>query len=729
MESLETAIRSCWDYYAFEDALFLSEVYFYETQSDTALHLLATSYYRSGHVTSAYLLLKYRGTRTAETKYLFAKCCEDVDRYAEAEMAVEESSSSSGPESSTPFIRKLLGRIYSKTNRLVQSVDAHKQTLDTNPLLVSSLSALNTLGDSSVQIDELFNPASKFFKSLDHKRIITLNNAPVSSDNKFDGVRDENCSANAAFTPGTDLQATLPPRAPKKTTRRFNNDSSSQIVTRQRSTPIDQTGIATRRSNRLFQTSIKENEINMPAPPPIKTATRPRDNSNILLQSSRSRLRKLENEDLQRRGMHELNNHGSTTVATRRRAPLIEKLSKLDNLDENKLSSWKQHEPKHDQTKESQAETVDDKAQLPEADCTSFLAAFVELLKKYASIESALSRFDFPATLSLIDQLPLNHKTAPFCLMALGRTYFEMGDYSKAVKFFDDSHQKYDYYLKGVEYYSVALWHLQSILELSALAQELIERHPYAAETWCVAGNCFSMEKDQETAVKFFQRAIQLNAEFSYAYTLLGHEYVVMEEYEKAIQAFRSALKNQPRHYNAWYGLGLVYSKQEKHSLASHHFLRALSINPQNSVLLCSVAQQGEQCREKAMQYLDLALKSTPKNSLCRYFKAQMLFNAEKYDQALEEVQELKRLAPKESRVYFLAGKIYKKLGQSHLALMNFSWGTELDPRGEQHGDTITVGKSDRHLDNNIEAVTALAALESDDAIDLHAMESDDSTT
>lgn len=38
-------------------------------------------------------------------------------------------------------------------------------------------------------------------------------------------------------------------------------------------------------------------------------------------------------------------------------------------------------------------------------------------------------------------------------------------------------------------------------------------------------GNCYSLQKDHETALKNFQRAVQLNSKFTYAHTLCGHEY------------------------------------------------------------------------------------------------------------------------------------------------------------------------------------------------------------
>lgn len=40
-------------------------------------------------------------------------------------------------------------------------------------------------------------------------------------------------------------------------------------------------------------------------------------------------------------------------------------------------------------------------------------------------------------------------------------------------------------------------------------------------------GNCYSLQKDHETALKNFQRAVQLNPRFAYAHTLCGHEYAL----------------------------------------------------------------------------------------------------------------------------------------------------------------------------------------------------------
>ena len=58
--------------------------------------------------------------------------------------------------------------------------------------------------------------------------------------------------------------------------------------------------------------------------------------------------------------------------------------------------------------------------------------------------------------------------------------------------------------------------------------------------------------QEHENALKFFQRALQLDPTFTYAYTLAGHEYFANEDFEKGLQCYRQAMRLDPRHYNAW---------------------------------------------------------------------------------------------------------------------------------------------------------------------------------
>jgi len=88
------------------------------------------------------------------------------------------------------------------------------------------------------------------------------------------------------------------------------------------------------------------------------------------------------------------------------------------------------------------------------------------------------------------------------------------------------------YYLERMDIFSTVLYHIKEEMKLSYLAQELNAIDCLAPQAWCALGNCYSLQKDHETALKTFQRAIQLDSRLTYAHTLCSHKYVAMEEFE-----------------------------------------------------------------------------------------------------------------------------------------------------------------------------------------------------
>jgi anaphase-promoting complex subunit 3 len=189
------------------------------------------------------------------------------------------------------------------------------------------------------------------------------------------------------------------------------------------------------------------------------------------------------------------------------------------------------------------------------------------------------------------------------------------------------------YRVKGLETYSTLLWHLQKDATLSFLARDLIDYDRYCPQTWCAVGNCFSLQKDHESALRCFQRAIQLDPFFSYAYTLSGHEHVSNEDFEKAAICFRNSIRVDQRHYNAWYGLGMIYFRQEKYELAEFHFQKALEINANSSVLYCylgMVMHSTKRYQDSLSMYMK-ASQIDPYNPLVKFKKAKLLFHLEQY--------------------------------------------------------------------------------------------------
>eukprot|EP00249_Psilotum_nudum_P000982 c13222_g1_i1 orf=51-2417(+) len=279
-------------------------------------------------------------------------------------------------------------------------------------------------------------------------------------------------------------------------------------------------------------------------------------------------------------------------------------------------------------------------------------------------------------------KLPQHHYATGWVLCQVGRAYFEMVDYPEAEHSFSWAHHIAPCCVEGSDVYSTVLYHMKKEVELSYLAQETIAIDRLSPQAWCVMGNCFSFQKDHEAALKFFQRALQLDPHFTYAHTLCGHEFIAMEDFDEAIASYRNAIRIDPRHYNAWYGLGTIYFRQEKFEFAEYHFRRALLINNRSSVLQCylGMALHALKMNGEALKLLEQAIIADPKNPLPKYQKANVLMSEERYDDALAELMQLKDVAPRESSVFFLMGKICKRLNMPEQALHNFCVALDLKP-------------------------------------------------
>uniref|UniRef100_A0A7S0B8Q5 Cdc23 domain-containing protein n=1 Tax=Pyrodinium bahamense TaxID=73915 RepID=A0A7S0B8Q5_9DINO len=212
-------------------------------------------------------------------------------------------------------------------------------------------------------------------------------------------------------------------------------------------------------------------------------------------------------------------------------------------------------------------------------------ATFASLLCKLGTAVHTMHRFESSQAIRLLQELPRRHYRTGYVLGLVALCHFEAAEYEKAEQLFKEVRRIEPRRVEGLEYYSSALWHLNRQLELGHLARQCLQWDRSRPQVWCVVGNCFSLQHEHETAVRFLKRAMQVDESFTYAYTLCGHEFAADDKFDKAMQMYEHALSIDPRHYNAWWGLGNIYNRQEAHENARYHFLKALDINKSNAVL------------------------------------------------------------------------------------------------------------------------------------------------
>ncbi|CAL7943700.1 unnamed protein product [Xylocopa violacea] len=736
-EPVQAAIWHCLNHYAYPDAIFLAERLCAEVDTEETLFLLATCYYRSGRVRQAYSLLSKKAPNSAQCRFLLAKCCYDLEKYAEAEAAIiggyykqlknlEEIATQFGEHAC--FSLQIIAKIYYKMMRTAKGNDAHKLALKLNPFLWHSFEELCNVGEvvdptKIFQLDKLDNfamchgstPTPTYATESD--LIVPANNSNGTPTTNGTTVTPAQMTTTSTIInglgPGIRLYSSLDespqslpthysncssisPRAKLPRYRKANDQKSlakrvsslraqvGQFMSR-KETPLQQgKPVFSQSGNTSNSANIVTVTPTTPTPaPPTLQGTNVRRSSRLF---SHSYSVKENNKSPNR-------NKFATPKSPSRKTKARLSKTNLNKANFNELNERNRSEKEKTETITSEKAVVACVNALNNQSSTNVCAitlqkqcaeGLMSLLQELGMAYQHLSQFNCTQAVEILSVLPAQHYNTGWVLSMLARAHFEMIDYKKAAGFFAEVRQLEPQRTELMEIYSTVLWHLHAEVQLSTLAQELVSEDRTSPAAWCATGNLFSAQTEHETAIKFFQRAIQVNPNFPYAYTLLGHEYVLTEELDKAITAFRNAIRLDPRHYNAWFGLGTIFSKQEQYSLAELHFQRALQINPQNSAIMChiGVVQHALKKTDQALKTLNIAIANDPDNTLCKFHRASINFSIGRHAEALREFEELKNIVPKESLVYYSIGKVHKKLGNTDLALMYFSWATDLDPKG-----------------------------------------------
>lgn len=735
-EPVQAAIWHCLNHYAYNDAIFLAERLRAEVESDETIWLLATCYYRSGKPAQAYAILK--NSTSPQCKFLMAKCCLDLQKLSEAEKvltgddlgrsrSLDEVVKEFGDVAA--FALMLIATVCFSTERLTRGIEASRKALRLNPFLWSMYEELCRRGDRP-DPDKCFSSPS-----LDSLHHVTGSNPFISYANQQDQQANQvlepslkNISTpmqivNMSALCMSGVRALSPDVTPLAPTRIKRTLRCNPVFTNNYSPITPSFGVIPLALDYLSDCDSISS--------PINTLTEANDQKVLA-----KRLLRKESSPLQQTKAANTPLTGVVAPPSLHVQPNVRRSSRLFtssyNVKENTKSPSRKFATPKSPSRKTKSRLVKqalaknfennekNRSESPVGQVIGSgrttseyalnlqrdsLEGLLKLLRDIGTGYLYLSQYECQKAIDALRKLPEHHYNTGWVLCLVGRAYFEINKYDETQRIFERVRKLEPERTTSMEIHSTALWHLQKEAALSQLAADLVALDKHCPQTWCAVGNCHSLQKEHDLAIKFFQRAVQVDPNFAYAYTLLGHEYVVTEELEKGMSSYRTAIRLDPRHYIAWYGMGMIYSKQEKFQLAEFHYQRALSINPRSCVLMVhiGVVQLQLMKKDEALETLDKAIALEPNNPLCKFHRASALAAANRNAEALTELDELKELVPKESLVFYLAGKVHKKLGNTHLALMHFSWATELDPKGatNQIKEAIEPGMSSSNPDHS----------------------------
>ncbi|CAH0477381.1 unnamed protein product [Peronospora belbahrii] len=661
---LASQVQRYMDAYVYENAIFLAErlVAHHLTEANTLL--LATCYYRDGKTARAAAVLC--GTTRPENRYLLACCCFQQGQLVEAENALLGGERHcmddvDGWMDNVPCGAVglyLLGRVYRRGNRGQQAVACFVKSLEIDPFLWSAYEQLCDLG-ANLEASRFFGAANyfnstgtanKLGKEFEDRPEFDDKNGRKGPDFGENGelCREGNNNADDLFTDGTFAKSESP--------RHFGlGTPKSAAASKLRSfQSLDyKTPSVNNKNNDNMHTAMvakkqRVEQIGAPARQKISYRRPLADSDDKMRANARLSFSAVGLDDSPLNPSKLALSSAIPPFPTRR-------FRQVSGSSYNKGPS----------------------------DCVDGRRELLRLLSSFGSIYQKLSVYMCREALEILNRLPTTQFASGWVQQHIGRACFEMADYERAEDVFCALHRTEPHRMEGLDIYSTTLWHLKKDVELSYLAQRATDFDKLSCEAWCAAGNCFSLQKEHDTALAFFQRAIQLDPSFTYAYTLSGHEYVANEDFEKAVNCYRHAIRTDSRHYNAWYGLGTIYYRQEKFEFAEYHFKRALEINPRSSLLHCFLGMvlHATHRYDEALSALGIAAELQPLNPQARFQRANVLITLQRYEEALDELHVVKNSAPRESSVHFMMGKVAKKLGRIDKAMKYFTLALHFHPK------------------------------------------------
>ncbi|XP_010913871.1 cell division cycle protein 27 homolog B isoform X1 [Elaeis guineensis] len=722
-------VQSSLRLFMYRNALFLCERLCAEFPSELNLQLLATCYLRNNQAYCAYHILK--GSKMPQSRYLFAISCFQMNLLREAETALCPANEPNAEVPNGAAGHYLLGLIYRYTGRRTCAVDHFMQALAIDPLLWAAYEELCILG-AAEEASECFNDAAAF-------RVQQQQLSESSSQNLTIGTECQSLPSSMALGSGDTSPRHSKQLHANNTRETLSHPHGTVMV-------AGHPPIGGPSNISQYYTPPAVTQLSGVAPPPLCRNAQlylnaiggdgyTKSNVNAVIQAPRrkfvdeGKLRKVSGRLFSDSGTRrstrlsgeaaantnsnasQLGGNGANHFSAKSLGGLSSSSSKtnsavLRSVTLRRGQSWANEN--FDEGRRSQifydscadnTVTTSSMSALADGKCleqdkmgcgisahdsrlASGIREFLGLLRTLGEGYRLSCLYRSQEALEVYLRLSQHQFNTGWVLSQVGKAHFELVDYFEADRFFDLARRVSPYTLEGMDIYSTVLYHLEEEMKLSYLAQELISVDRLSPQAWCAMGNCYSLQKDHETAVKNFQRAVHVDSRFAYAHTLCGHEYVALEDFENGIKCYQSALQVDERHYNAWYGLGVVYLRQEKFEFAEHHFRKAFHINPCSSVLMCylGMALHSLKRDEEALEIMEKAISADKKNPLPMYQKANILSSLERFDEALKELEQLKEYAPRESSVYALMGKIYKRLNVHEKAMFYFGIALDLKP-------------------------------------------------
>ena len=210
-----------------------------------------------------------------------------------------------------------------------------------------------------------------------------------------------------------------------------------------------------------------------------------------------------------------------------------------------------------------------------------------------------------------------------------------------------------------------------------------ILKFPEDAGSWDAKGFVLYELGAYKTAIKAFERTLEINPKYADAWNGKGIALDMLGEHKEAIKAYDKALEINPEDIDAWNNKGVTLGKLRKHEEAIKAYDKALEINLEYTCTWynkgVALGELGE--NEEAIKAYDKALEINPKYAGAWNNKGAALGELGKDEEAIKAYDEALEIDPKNADARNNKGIALGKLGENEAAIKAFDKALKINPK------------------------------------------------
>lgn len=177
--------------------------------------------------------------------------------------------------------------------------------------------------------------------------------------------------------------------------------------------------------------------------------------------------------------------------------------------------------------------------------------------------------------------------------------------------------------------------------------------------------------KNNDLALKDFNKAIEINPQYLGAYNNRGLVYRSTGDNTKAIKDFNKAIKINPDNATGYYNRGVSFNSLGNYNEAIDDFNKAIKINPQyvNAYHTRGYAYYKLEMYSQALNDISTAIELDPEDAKIWQTRGIVYASSGSYQKALMDLQTAVDIDPEYAEAYYNMGLVYQRLNDPEKSL------------------------------------------------------------